>query len=275
MGDGGGLASAHSTASGPAGSRPCDLDVVGSFAHRVRSCITAIGAAADYMLEADLAPDKQREMLYIIDDEVATINDLLADLLVVASSTATPHAGPLACVDLSTIIRRAVHRLASSAQTTGAWLVSDAAEPCPPVLGDEHLLQQAILSALRSVVGLARAGDRVVASLRPLPAQAGRRPQVELTIGLDAGAPEEPEEVTTLPLEELPLVAVRLIADRHGGEISSLTDRVGLRIALPAAPATTRPETSALACQAGGGSVGLSVPPTLLRAEGPIADASA
>ncbi len=239
--------------------------LVEAFAHRVRSCITAIGAAGDYMLEANLPPDKQREMLYIIEDEVAAIADLLSDFLVVAGKSAVGDVGPLTSVDLSSVTKRMVHRLASNAQSMGAWLAADASEPCPPVLGDEHLLQQAVLSALRSVLRLARAGDRVVASLRPGPAQSSRGPQVELTISVEpkdgegtggaarrAGKPDlrgKPD----LQLGDLPLVSVRMIAEQHGGEVSSLTDRVGISLTLPGAPLHTRPQAGALARAVNGG----------------------
>jgi nitrogen-specific signal transduction histidine kinase len=228
--------------------------LVEAFAHRVRSCITAIGAAGDYMLEANLPPEKQREMLYIIEDEVAAIADLLSDFLVVAGKSAVGDVGPLTSVDLSSVTKRMVHRLASNAQSMGAWLAADASEPCPPVLGDEHLLQQAVLSALRSVLRLARAGDRVVASsLRPGPAQSGRGPQVELTISVEpkdgegtAGAARRAGK-PDLQLGDLPLVSVRMIAEQHGGEVSSLTDRVGISLTLPGAPLHTRPQAGALA----------------------------
>lgn len=229
------------------------LTLVEGFAHRVRSCITAIGAAGDYLLEAELAPEKQREMLYIIEDEVAAISDLLSDFLVVAGNRAAHDVGPLTSVDLCGVTKRMVHRLASNAQSMGAWLAADASEPCPPVLGDEQLLQQAVLSALRSVLRLARTGDRVVASLQPRPAQSGGRPRVELTISVEPQDGEgtggaacraaEPD----LRLGDLPLVAVRVIAKQHGGEISSLTDRVGVRLILPGAPLHTRPQAGALA----------------------------
>lgn len=221
--------------------------LVEAFAHRVRSCITAIGAAGDYMLEANLPPEKQREMLYIIEDEVAAIADLLSDFLVVAGKSAVGDVGPLTSVDLSSVTKRMVHRLASNAQSTGAWLAADASEPCPPVLGDEHLLQQAVLSALRSVLRLARAGDRVVASLRPGPAQSGRGPQVELTISIEPQDGEGTGGADALRLGDLPLVSVRMIAEQHGGEVSSLTDRVGISLTLPGAPLHTRPQAGALA----------------------------
>ncbi len=225
-----------------------DLRAVESFAHRTRSSLTTIGAAADYLLGGDFDPNDHREMLSMIASEVTTIDRLVSDLLVVARQGGALDARLLSPVDLVGISRRAVRTLASYSQLVGAWLVVDAAQSCPPVLGDEDLLHQAVLSALRSVTSLARAGDRVVTSVTPVPAQAGQEARVKLVVRLDSLSNNEQDTPGALAADQLPMTAARLIAIRHGGSLDLLTDRPGILLILPAASYHQRPMAQAVAC---------------------------
>lgn len=235
-----------------------DLRVVESFAHRTRSSLTTIGAAADYLLSGDLDPEKHREMLTMISGEVTTIDQLLSDLLVVARQGGAMDARLLSPVDLVSVVRRAVRSLASYSQLVGAWLAVDAAQPCPPVLGDEGLLDQAVLSALRSVISLARAGDRVAASVMPVRPQAGQEARVKLVVGLDSPRDDAAEMADALTVDQLPMTAACLIAVRHGGSLDLLTDRPGLLMILPAASYHQRPMAQAVA--AAGAQTEVSLP---------------
>ena len=235
-----------------------DLRAVESFAHRTRSSLTTIGAAADYLLGGDLDPSKHREMLSMISGEVRTIDQLVSDLLVVARQGGVMDARLFSPVELAAVARRAVHSLASYSQLVGAWLAVDGAQPCPPVLGDERLLHQAVLSALRSVISLARAGDRVVASVTPVPAEAGQEARVRLLVGLDSPRDDAAEMADALTVDQLPMTAARLIAVHHGGSFDLLSDRPGVLMILPAASYHQRPMAQAVA--AAGSQTEVSMP---------------
>ncbi len=84
-------------------------ETIRSFSHRLRSMLTSVGAAAEYMLYSDIGPDVQTEMLGIVAEQTNRIHGLLDDLMVVVADPAEPDTGSL--VDLHTMARRVVREL--------------------------------------------------------------------------------------------------------------------------------------------------------------------
>ncbi len=217
-------------------------ETIRSFSHRLRSMLTSVGAAAEYMLYSDIGPDVQTEMLGIVAEQTNRIHGLLDDLMVVVADPAEPDTGSL--VDLHTMARRVVRELVGEAQSIGAWLVLDTGGVVPPVLGDLGSLQQAVTSTLRSVMAVARAGERVVVMLEP-PRNSGEIPAVEFAVALQSDDDRLQERAEALTLDNLSLDAARRICQRHGGGLTLMSDRPGVVCALPAAPIPTRPAAAA------------------------------
>jgi len=229
-----------------ANSLPLDLQAVEAFAHRVRSCVSTIRAAADYLLGGSCDVHRHQGLLRVISEAATSIDRLLSDLMVLAQGNGV-DCDQLGPVDLVTVARRAVRDLALLCQVVGAWPTVHVPVPCPPVLGDEELLHQAVLGALRSVAALARPGDRVVASLQYVPGDAPGRSRVELSILLDSPLMGAGPPVGALQAGDLSVAVVQLIAARHGGSIALRADPPGLRLSLPAARHDHEPMAQAAA----------------------------
>ncbi|MGD9497264.1 MAG: sensor histidine kinase [Armatimonadota bacterium] len=211
---------------------------VQAFAHRLRSLLTAAGAAADYLLQGDASaeggrgPSVEREMLSIIAEQTDRIHALLDDFMVVVSEPVRAETN--LPVDLYATARQVVRELAAEAQSMGAWLVLDAGAALPPVLGDRRALHQAVAAALRSIMHVARPGERVVVRLGMR--NRGACPVVEMTVGLHSRDRDLGERAGALRADDLSLTAVRRICERHGGEMAMLRDEPGVVCTLPAAP---------------------------------------
>lgn len=219
-----------------------DEDLLDRFAHRLRSLLTSIDAAANYMLENDMDPRVEAEMLSIIAEQTSRIGGLLEDFEVVAGDAAVTTEP--AMVDLYNVARQVVRDLAAEAQSAGVWLVLDAGGPIPAVFGDMSTLRQAVMTTLRSIINLARAGERVVLRLGDGTDPDGE-PIVELTVKVSSNDVRLHERAASLNLSDLSLDATRRICERHGGDITLLEDRPGVVCSLPAAPAEPPPAAAA------------------------------
>ncbi len=213
------------------------------FSHRLRSLLTCVGAASDYMLENEMERSVQTEMLSIISDQASRIDGLLDDFLVVASEDGGSGAAR-SVVDLYTVARQVVRELAREAQCTGAWLVLDAAGMVQPVLGEGRHLRQVVIGVMRSVLVLARPGERVVAQL----ADVGGAPAVELAVYVRSQDDRLADRARALTFDDLSLEAARRICEDHGGRCQLMTDRPGAVCRLPAAPLPA----DSLACASAG-----------------------
>lgn len=219
--------------------------VLKRFAHRARSLLTSISAAADYMLTSDTDESARREMLSIIAEQSGRLDALIDDLVVASSDDQAP-AGAMPSVDLCSTARQVVSNLAAEAQSSGAWLVLEGCDCAPPVAGERRALRQAIAGAIRSVLALTRPGDRVLVhvifdeSRQP-------RPHVRLTVRVTSGAADVRDRMGALSLEELSLDAARRICRRFGGDVQLLPDGAGVTCSIPAAPVQSPPPLAACA----------------------------
>ncbi len=208
-----------------------------AFVHGLRSHLTAIGPAAEYMVGDSADPAVRDEMARIICTAVGRIDGMLADLAVLAVPERQGPGAPLCPIDLTQVARTVAGAHSTEAQEIGAWLVVDAAGSAE-VLGHDRALHQVVSNALLLVLKLARAGDRVMLSLAA--AEDAQLPQVQLSVELqtstDAGHRREPVHFDGVPFD-----AACLIASQHGGTLDSLTDRTGLVLRLPVAPQSSRP----------------------------------
>jgi len=237
----------------PVSDSQVDAHTIRQFVHQLRSHLTAIGPAAEYMACADVAEDVRQEMARIVAQCVAQIEGLLSDLSVVVAPERA-HSGAAATVDMVELVRAALARHMEYAQSVGAWLVLDTTEVCAPVLGNPAALEQAVRNALLLVLQVARRGDRVVAQLSAVSEAPG--PELALSVELQPGDQARERGDELVDLSGVALDAARIIAEEHGGSLTAAPDRPGLVLRLPAAPAPVRRAAAA---------VGPHVPPGHLR----------
>ncbi len=244
------------------GRRGVAPETIRHFVHGLRSHLTAIGPAAEYMAADDIEQSVRAEMADIIGQSVDRIEGMLADLGVIAAPGRVRREAVATSVDMAEVSRRVVASLSSQAQMAGVWLVVDAS-PCPPVLGSDRALAQAVSNALLLVLKMARRGDRVAVMLAGSET-AGPRTDVDLRVELQPTEDGKLSRSQPVEFEGVCLEAARVIAQQHGGTVADLTDRLGLVLRLPAAPTRPRPAAAAAAGLVGGPSFH-SVTSTLMR----------
>ncbi|MGC9320523.1 MAG: hypothetical protein ACP5KN_20990 [Armatimonadota bacterium] len=210
------------------------------FTHHLRSLLTSIGAAAEYMLGNELDLTARTEMLTIIAEQTNRIDGLLDDLTVVASNGGGPNADEMTSVDLYNVARQVVRELAAEAHSLGAWLVLDADGGVPPVVGNRRQLRQLVTATTRSVMRLTRPGERLLMQLRG-PTSARHRPSVALSVRVDSADDAISARAEGLTLEDLSLEAARRICEGHGGAVELMQRQPGIVCCLPAAPQPRRP----------------------------------
>lgn len=239
-------------AAGPADVLTIEGETVSRFSHQLRSLLTSVGAAADYLLNNDIERGVQDEMLGIICEQATRIDGLLDDFLVVAS--ARPADGRSAApVNLYQITRQTVRELAGEAQSVGAWLVLDAAGAAPPVVGHHQPLRQAVTAAIRAMISLARPGERVVAQLEEARGS-DREKLIQFSVLIQSDDPGLGERADGLRPTDLSLEAVRRICEGHAGSFEMLGDPPGVVCRLPVASmqlgpaAALRPDHRVGAC---------------------------
>lgn len=208
-------------------------ETVSRFSHQLRSLLTSVGAAADYLLNNDIDPGVHDEMLGIISEQATRIDGLLDDFLVVASARPRQQ-GSAAAVNLYQITRQAVRKLAAEAQSVGAWLVLDAAGAVPPVVGYHQPLQQAVTGILRAMISLARPGERIVATLEDARGNNGEK-LIQFSVLVQSDETELSDRAEGLTPTDLSLEAARRICESHGGSFEMLEGQPGVACRLPVA----------------------------------------
>lgn len=212
-------------------------EVVNRFSHRLRSMLTSIGAAAEYLHNDELDRGTRTEMLGIISTQADGIEGLLDDFLVVQGELCGAQPGGNV-VDMYHITREAVRDLAPQAQSVGAWLVLDAEGDASTVFGYRSLLRQAAVGSLRAMINMTRPGDRVVARLRRV--RDGEKLMVELAVTLESATDHERSAIDS-GCTDLSIDAARRICENHAGALSMIEGCPGVVCHLPAAPLVEGP----------------------------------
>ncbi|MFO8081258.1 MAG: hypothetical protein R6V07_13285 [Armatimonadota bacterium] len=208
-------------------------ETISRFSHQLRSLLTSVGAAAEYLLSNNPDQGVRDEMLGIISEQATRIDGLLDDFLVIANSPSSSR-GAATAVNLYQVTRTVVRELAGEAQSVGAWLVLDTAGAVAPVIGYHQPLRQAVAGAIRAVLSLTRPGERVVARLEDARGDDGEK-LVQFSITVQSNDPRLGERTDGLSATDLSLEAARRISELHGGTFELLDDRPGLACRLPAA----------------------------------------
>ncbi len=208
-------------------------ETISRFSHQLRSLLTSVGAAAEYLLNNSPDQGVRDEMLGIISEQATRIDGLLDDFLVIANSPSSSR-GAATAVNLYQVTRTVVRELAGEAQSVGAWLVLDTAGAVAPVIGYHQPLRQAVAGAIRAVLSLTRPGERVVARLEDARGDDGEK-LVQFSITVQSNDPRLGERTDGLSATDLSLEAARRISELHGGTFELLDDRPGLACRLPAA----------------------------------------
>jgi signal transduction histidine kinase len=139
---------------------------VGAIAHDLRTPLFCLRGYLDG-LASGLAdtPDKRSRYLAVCQEKVASLDHLIAELFTYAQVDYQEQALRSDCLDLGTLIGRAVDsfRVLASAKHLGLE-VTDASEPIW-VVGDEHLLARAVDNLLDNAFRYAPEGGRVQVDL--------------------------------------------------------------------------------------------------------------
>lgn len=216
-----------------------DSELIQRFSHQLRSLLTSVGAAADYLLNNEIERGVRDEMLGIIAEQATRIDGLLDDFLVIASSHPGGGGTPSA-VNLYQITRKVVRDLAGEAQSVGAWLVLDTAGSISPVLGHHQPLQQAITSALRAVLSVTRPGERVIARLEDTRGDGGEK-LIQFSVTVQSDDHDAGDRTGRFCPTDLALEAASRISEQHGGAFEVLEDRLGIACLLPVASLELQP----------------------------------
>lgn len=220
-----------------------DDEMMCRFSHQLRSLLTSVGAAAEFLLHNDTDRSVHDEMLGIISEQATRIDGLLEDFLVIARDTPRRQAS-VSEVNLYHVTREAVRELAAEAQSIGAWLVLDAAGVVPPVIGHHQPLRQAVTGALRTLIHLTKTGERLTVRLEAGRDEAGEA-VVELWVAIQSDDPLLPDRARCLPPGDLALEAARRICESHGGAFDLMDDAPGIVCRLPAATLRLAPAIAA------------------------------
>lgn len=208
-------------------------ETVARFSHQLRSLLTSVGAAAEYLLTNETERGVRDEMLGIISEQATRIDGLLDDFLVVASSD-SGSAAAAATVNLYQVARQAVRDLAGEAQSAGTWLVLDAAGAVSPVRGHHQALRQAVVGSLRAMISLARPGERIVAGLEEARSEDGEK-LIQCSVLIQSDDSGLDNRADCLSVVDLSLEAARRICESQGGSFEMLEGRPGLALRLPVA----------------------------------------
>ncbi|MCD6360766.1 MAG: HAMP domain-containing histidine kinase [Armatimonadetes bacterium] len=230
------------------------------FMHQIRSHLTAIGPAAEFIAQPDVSDELRSEMADIVRQAVDRIEGLLVDMSVVVTPDRMETEASMVTVDLVEVARAAVRSQMGHAQTVGAWLVVDAAGGCPPVTGHPPALRRAVSNAVMEVLRVAREGDRVVVRMTPL--GNGTSTEIDLRVEIEPGGSGHQRSAEPVEFASVSLDAARIIAERHGGTLEGLSDRPGLVMRLPAAPLRLRPAAAAAGVIGAVAATPLSLPST-------------
>jgi len=119
-----------------------------SLAHDIKTPLTSIKAAATSLLGA--APESERELLTIIDEEADRLNRLSAEVIAMARVDAGKLHLEKRSVAAGDLLRGALSELAG--ELRGHPVTLDAGPALPPALADPELMQQVIKHCIENAV---------------------------------------------------------------------------------------------------------------------------
>ena len=142
--------------------------LVSGIAHELNNPLTSIAGLSEFLLEQSAAGTAGREHLQVINEQAERAGRIVRDLLTFVRK------GPAvrASVDLADVVRRTLGLMAYELRRRGVTAELDLTPGTPPVIGDQHQLQQVALNLLGNAVhavGDLPAGQprRVTVSLQP------------------------------------------------------------------------------------------------------------
>lgn len=193
-------------------------ELAAEMAHELKRPLANIRTAVDLLEQEYQLDSGGRDLLDSLDDQLGQLSDTMADLF----SLARPVELERRQVEPSEVLDSAVARVASGPSRKGIEVRREYDPETPPVLGDEHRLEQALANLVTNAVEAMPDGG--VLTLRCGPAPDGGT-LIEVT-DTGSGIGEERLEEVMRPFHStkptgtglgLPLVA-RIVA-AHGGEL--------------------------------------------------------
>jgi signal transduction histidine kinase len=190
--------------------------VAAGVAHEVRNPLAAIKLRLDLTAAGHVLPEGARAAVDSASQEIARLDRLVSDLLIVAGK----QPGPRRAVELGALLRTRAEQLAPWAEERGVALVVTEGDASTDA--DPESLSRAIDNLLRNAVEASPRGQAVLAHVE------ARVAEVEVVVE-DGGAGVEPTRATELfePFfttkpegTGLGLALSRAIARTHGGEIT-------------------------------------------------------
>lgn len=232
------------------------MEFVLNVSHEIRTPLTAIRGYAETLLEGGLADgENARKFLEIIHKHSERLGRLLNDLLELSNielERAPLHLRPVACADA---VRQGVALLAPQAEAKAIQLVTAVPEDMPAVLADRDRLVQILVNLIDNAVKYTPQGGKVTVAARGIPSEARL---VELSVtDTGIGIPEKDLPRLTERFYRvdkarsremggtgLGLAIVKHLVAAHNGTLaidSKPGEGTEVRVAIPAAPATSAP----------------------------------
>ncbi len=122
--------------------------LVSGIAHELNNPLTSIAGLSEFLLEQAGPGTAGREHLQVINEQADRAGHIVRDLLTFARK------GPAvrASVDLGDVVRRTLALMAYELKRSGVTAEIEVAPGLPPVVGDQHQLQQVALNLLGNAV---------------------------------------------------------------------------------------------------------------------------
>ena len=204
-------------------------DMVNTLAHELRTPVSVLRMHLELLAE-DATHGRAEESRAAMDRSARRIEDMIEDLMTLATVSDADNVVPLAPVDLSSVAREACDFLAPVATSSGLVLETDIADDLV-VTGEESGLQRMVANLVSNAIKYTPAGGRVTLVVRP--ETVSDRDGVRLTC-VDTGigiAPSDLDHVFTpffrssstdarqRPGTGLGLAITERVVKRHGGTV--------------------------------------------------------
>jgi PAS domain S-box-containing protein len=163
--------------------------------HQFRTPVTTLQFHVHLMQQAEL-PEKSRERLQIVDDQIIRLTQLIQDTLEITALDSGKAVTTWEPVSLSTMIENVITRHQMRAETAGLALVSVPFSPdLPMVKGDELRLVQALGEVVENAITFTPSGGQVTVEAKAAEVEGRRWAAIAVRDTGPGISPEEQEKV--------------------------------------------------------------------------------
>jgi signal transduction histidine kinase len=198
--------------------------------HDLRNQLAPMRTASQFLLSRNVDPERQREMLEMLDRQVGRLTDMLDDLSELGQCIAPPAERKMQDLDLGILVDSAVGQCARHLAAAGLAFEQHMPDRRLPVRGERQCLIQAIVRLLDNARRFSAQGGSVNLAI-----------EVEHEFGVvrvrDPGSGIDPERLETIfALPEcsrrserlgISLLLARACAHAHGGSLEARSEGAG------------------------------------------------